>query len=96
MRSVSSATFITPNRSLVLLSVPFAIGQPASRSLAIGGMTPRFAAMFAWCEMMVLRAAQQRDVGLVHIAAVRREQPRAEETGACRGMPADERRGVAP
>ena len=79
MRSVSSAIRITSNRSLVLLSVPFAIGQPAARSAGIGGMTPRFAAMPAWCEMMVPRAAEQRDIGIVHVAAVRREQPRAEE-----------------
>ena len=44
---------MTSNMSLVLLSVPFAMGQPASRRAGIGGMTPRFAAMAAWCEMMV-------------------------------------------
>ena len=53
IRSVSSATRITSNRSLVLLSVPFAIGQPAARSAGIGGMTPRFAAIAAWCDTMV-------------------------------------------
>ena len=53
MRSVSSAIRITSNRSLVLLSVPFAMGQPAARSAGMGGMTPRFAAMPAWCEMIV-------------------------------------------
>ena len=47
MRSVSSATRITSNRSLVLLSVPLAMGQPAARSAGIGGMTPRFAAIAA-------------------------------------------------
>jgi hypothetical protein len=53
MRSVSRATLITSNRSLVLLSVPLAMGQPAARSRWIGGMTPRFAAIAAWWEMIV-------------------------------------------
>ena len=79
MRSVSSAIRITSNRSLVLLSVPFAIGQPAARSAGIGGMTPRFAAIAAWCDTMVPRLGQQRDIAIVHVPAVRREQPRAEE-----------------
>ena len=47
IRSVSSAILMTSNRSLVLLSVPFAMGQPAARRAAIGGMTPRFAAIAA-------------------------------------------------
>ena len=87
MRSVSSATRITSNRSLVLLSVPLAIGQPAARSAGIGGMTPRFAAIAAWCDTMVPRPAEQRDVGVVDVAAVRREQPRTEEA-----VPVEKRR----
>ena len=70
---------MTSNMSLVLLSVPFAMGQPAARRAGIGGMTPRFAAMAAWCETIVPRAAEQRDLGIVDVPAVRREQPRAEE-----------------
>ena len=41
-------------------------------------------------------AAQQRDVGVVDVAAVRREQPRTEEAAPCRETPADERRDAAP
>ena len=41
-------------------------------------------------------AAEQRDIGIVDVAAVRREQPRAEEAVPCRETPADERRGAAP
>ena len=44
---MSIATRITSNRSLVLLSVPIAIGTPAARSAGIGGMTPRLAAIAA-------------------------------------------------
>ena len=54
MRSVNRATFITAN--MLLLSVPRAIVQPASRRTGMGGLTPGFAAMAAWCEMMVLES----------------------------------------
>ncbi len=53
MCSVNRATFVTANMSLLLLSVPRAIVQPASRRAGMGALTPRFAAMAAWCEMMV-------------------------------------------
>ena len=96
MRSVSSATRITSNRSLVLLSVPLAIGQPAARSFAIGGMTPRFAAIAAWCVIDRAGAAEQRDVGVVDVAAVRREQARSEEAGLVEKRRRPQRRGAAP
>ena len=44
---------ITSKTSFVLLSVPRAMGQPAVRSSGIGGLMPRFAAIPAWCAMMV-------------------------------------------
>jgi hypothetical protein len=47
IRSVTSATRITSNMSLVLLSVPLAMGQPAARNWGMGGITPRFAAIIA-------------------------------------------------
>ena len=53
MRSVSSAIRITSNRSVVLLSVPLAIGHAAARSAGMGGMTPRLAAIPAWCDTIV-------------------------------------------
>ena len=81
MRSVSSATLITSNRSLVLLSVPLAIGQPAARSAG----DRRDDAAVRRHRRLVRNdgagSAEQRDIGLVHVAAVRREQPRAEEAG---------------
>ena len=40
---------MTSNRSLVLLSVPRAIVHPAARRAGMGGLTPRFAAIAAWC-----------------------------------------------
>ena len=42
IRSVNSAMRITSKTSLVLLSVPRAMGQPAVRSSGIGGLIPRF------------------------------------------------------
>ena len=52
-------------------------------------MTPRFAAIAAWCDTIVPDFAEQRDVGIVHVAAVRGEQARAEEA-----VPVEERRGA--
>ena len=53
MRSISIAVRITENMSVVLLSVPLAMVQPAARSFGIGGATPRLEAMPAWCETIV-------------------------------------------
>ena len=47
-RSVIIATRITSKRSVVLLSVPIAMGTPAARSAGMGGMTPRLPAIAAW------------------------------------------------
>ena len=44
---------ITSKTSLVLLSVPSAMGQPAARNSGIGGLIPRFDAIPAWCAMIV-------------------------------------------
>ena len=52
-RSVMSATLITSNMSLVLLSVPWAMGHPASRRAGMGGFTPRFPAIAAWFGLLI-------------------------------------------
>ena len=44
---------ITSKRSLVLLSVPMAMGTPAARSAGIGGITPRLPAIAAWWVTIV-------------------------------------------
>ena len=87
MRSVSSAIRITSNRSLVLLSVPLAIGQPAARSAGDGRDDAAIRGHVRLVRNDRPRLSEQRDIGIVDISAVRGEQPRAEEA-----VPVEKRR----